>query len=81
MTALRAWWRRTPPSRHNPMLWLSEILISHHELESFDQLVAVVQEAAKAGEIFFRMDVKPPFQDTPENWEDQLEAAFSAALK
>jgi hypothetical protein len=63
------------------MLWLSEILISHHELDSFEDLVRVVQEAAKGGEIFFRMDVKPPFQDTPEDWEDRLEGAFSAALK
>ncbi len=23
------------------------------------------------------MDVKPPFFDTPENWEDVLEAAFT----
>jgi hypothetical protein len=31
------------------------------------------------GELFFRMDVKPPYPDTPEDWEDRLEAAFSAA--
>jgi hypothetical protein len=29
--------------------------------------------------MFFRMDVKPPFPDTPQDWEDRLEAAFSAA--
>ncbi len=63
------------------MLWLSEILISQHTLQSFDDLVKVVQEAARGGEVFFRMDVKPPFPDTPEDWEDRLEAAFSAAIK
>jgi len=29
--------------------------------------------------MFFRMDVKPPFPDTPQDWEDKLEAVFSAA--
>jgi hypothetical protein len=59
------------------MLWLSEVLIQHKELASFDDLVELVREAAQSGEVFFRMDVKPPFPDTPENWEDRLEAAFS----
>lgn len=62
------------------MLMLSEILIEHKEIESFEELVPVIQEHAKRGEMFFRMDVKPPFPDTPDNWEDQLEAAFSGRL-
>ena len=37
-----------------------------------------VSKGATTGEMFFRMDVKPPFQDTPENWEDQLESAFTS---
>ena len=40
-----------------------------------------IAERALAGEMFFRMDVRPPFPDTPEDWEDRLEAAFSAARK
>ena len=59
------------------MLYLSELLIEHHELESFEQLLALVKERARSGERFFRIDVRPPFPDTPENWEDRLEAAFS----
>jgi len=62
------------------MLWLSEILLQHHDLQSFDDLLPIVREKAKGGEMFFRMDIKPPFKDTPENWEDRLEAAFTAAL-
>jgi hypothetical protein len=58
------------------MLHLSEILIQHHELESFEELVKLVEETKKTGERFFRMDVRPPFSDTPDNWEDRLEAAF-----
>lgn len=62
------------------MLYLSEILLQHHDLESFDDLIPLVQERARR-ERFFKMDIKPPFPDTPENWEDQLEAAFSGTLK
>ena len=58
------------------MLYLSDILIEHKELENFEQLIAVV-ERDKTGHMHFRMDVKPPFPDTPDNWEDQLEGAFS----
>ena len=58
------------------MLWLSEVLLQHHEVESFEDLVKIIEEEAK-GQIHFRMDLKPPYPDTPEDWEDRLEAAFS----
>jgi hypothetical protein len=61
------------------MLSLSDILIQQHELQSFDALVEIVRERALAGEMFFRMDVKPPFHDTPTDWEDRLEAVFTSA--
>jgi hypothetical protein len=61
------------------MLYLSEILIAHYELESFSALKPVVARYAKeTGETFFKMDVMPPFPDTPENWEDVLEAVFTS---
>ena len=63
------------------MLKLSEILVVHKEVESFDQLLPLIQDVARSGERFFRMDVKPPFPDTPENWEDRLEAAFSGLVR
>ncbi len=63
------------------MLWLSEILMQNHGIDSFEQLVPLVQAGARRGERFFRMDVKPPFADTPENWEDRLEAAFTAVFE
>ena len=43
------------------MLLLSEVLLQHHELTSFDELLAVVKNGGGKGEMFFRMDVKPPF--------------------
>jgi len=38
----------------------------------------IVKQRSKS-EMFFRMDLKPPFPDTPDNWEMILEAAFSSA--
>ena len=63
------------------MLCLSEILLQHHELESFDDLVSMVQDKARSGERFFQMDVRPPFPDTPEAWEERLEAAFAVVAR
>jgi len=63
------------------MLKLSEILVSRKDIESFSSLQEAVQEAARSGERFFRMDVKPPYHDTPEDWEDRLEAAFSGLIR
>ncbi len=58
------------------MLHLSDILIEHYEIQSFEELVKLVSVAKQNGERFFRMDVRPPFPDTPDNWEDRLEGAF-----
>jgi hypothetical protein len=62
------------------MIWLSEILMKRHDLQSFDELVVAVREEARNGGMFFRMDIKPPFADTPANWEDQLESAFTGTV-
>jgi hypothetical protein len=62
------------------MLKLSELLVGNSELESFEDLIPLVKAVARSGERFFRMDVKPPFPDTPDNWEDRLEAAFSGRV-
>ena len=57
------------------MLHLSEVLLQHHDIENFEQLLEAVKQHASS-EIFFRIDVKPPYPDTPPNWEDLLEGAF-----
>ena len=57
------------------MLHLSEILLQHHDIATFEQLLEVVRSRAET-EMFFRIDIKPPYPDTPANWEDQLEGAF-----
>jgi len=48
-------------------------------MESFGDLVQAVSDGA-GREVFFRIDVRPPFPDTPSNWEDVLESAFSGKL-
>ncbi len=58
------------------MLYLSEILIQNTQVGSFEELLEVVKEKSKT-EIFFRIDVKPQFEDTPQDWEDRLEATFT----
>lgn len=58
------------------MLLLSDVLIQSPDLQTFEELLVVVRERAK-GEMFFRIDVKPQYPDTPEDWEDRLEAAFT----
>jgi hypothetical protein len=63
------------------MLHLSEVLIQEHGLSTFEELKKVIQQRAGHGEMFFRMDVKPPFADTPANWEDQLESAFTSGQR
>ncbi|KPK40257.1 MAG: sulfur relay protein DsrC [Gammaproteobacteria bacterium SG8_47] len=63
------------------MLWLSEVLLQDHDLASFEELTEAVRTRAEQGEMFFRMDVRPPFADTPENWEERLEAAFTGARR
>jgi hypothetical protein len=63
------------------MLKLSDILVAEKEIESFDELVPAIQAVARSGERFFRIDVKPPFSDTPDDWEDRLEAAFSGLVR
>ena len=57
-------------------LALSNILVSNYELESFEELLELVREYARAGERFLKTDVKPEFPDTPPDWEDRIEAAF-----
>lgn len=51
-------------------------MMQNPDLETFEALLEVIRERKKT-EMFFRIDVKPPFSDTPADWEDRLEAAFT----
>jgi hypothetical protein len=60
------------------MLILSEVLIQYHDLESYADLVTHIQHRAREGEMFIDLDIKPPYPDTPEEWENDLEAKFTS---
>lgn len=62
------------------MLWLSEVLLQNHDINTFKDLEGKIRDKALDGELFFRMDVKPPYPDTPDNWEMRLEGIFTSAL-
>ncbi len=62
------------------MLWLSEILLENYAFNQFSELEEEIRKKAAAGEMFFRMDVKPTYPDTPDNWEDRLEAIFTSVI-
>ena len=63
------------------MLYLSTILIERKDVETFEDFLEVIKEKAASGERFIRFDLKPPFPDTPSNWEDRVESAFSGYIK
>ena len=62
------------------MLHVSELLLEHKEITTFAELIELVKQRAKT-ERFFRMDLKPPYPDTPLNWEMVLEGAFSGVIQ
>ena len=68
----------SPRAESPTLLHVSDILIERHDLASFAELVDTVRARARE-ERFLRIDVKPPFADTPDNWEDVLESAFTSA--
>ncbi len=60
------------------MLYLSEVLLQEHNLASFNDVVNALKERARNGAMLFQIDVRPPFSDTPKDWEVQLETAFTS---
>ncbi len=61
------------------MLWISELILQNQP-SSFEELITLVRQKAREGDRFLRMDVKPPYPDTPGNWEDRLEATFTSTV-
>ncbi len=64
------------------MLNLSHILLKDGDtITSFEALKTTVQQyALETGSIFFQVDIEPPvYHDRPQDWQDQLEIAFSSA--
>ena len=60
------------------MLVISEILIAEHKIDSYKSLKNFIKDKIKDGEIFLSIDIKPPFDDTPDNYESDLENLFTS---
>jgi hypothetical protein len=58
------------------LIKVSELMIEHPEVRSFEDLKGLVIASAKSGYRFLQFDVKPEFTDTPRNWDLVLEAIF-----
>lgn len=58
------------------LIKVSDLIIEHPEVQSFQDLKRLVMTAAKSGYRFLQFDVKPDFTDTPRNWDFVLESAF-----
>jgi hypothetical protein len=56
---------------------VSELIIRHPEVTSFEELLVVVAMAAADGARFLEYDIKPDYRDTPKRWETMVERAFS----
>lgn len=60
------------------MIYLSEVLIQNPQLNSFEELCNVIRDTAQRSNAFhLKIDIKPNYGDTPGDWEDKIEAAFS----
>jgi len=59
------------------MVYTSQVLKMHPELATFAEFTNVVRALGEQGEFLISMDEKPPYPDTPENWELVLEHAFT----
>jgi len=59
------------------MFYLSDVLKTEHAMNNFGDLLDVLREKARQGEIHMDIDVRPPFQDTPKDWENRCEVAFT----
>jgi hypothetical protein len=68
--------RMSDDSLGDGMIKVSDLMIEHPEVRSFEDLKRLVVAAAKSGYRFLKFDVKPEFVDTPRNWDLALEAVF-----
>jgi len=59
------------------MIYLSDILTQEHDLDTFEGLLEIVRQKARGGEIHLDVDIKPPYDDAPKDWQNQVEMAFT----
>lgn len=57
---------------------ISEIIIQHPEINSFDELLSTIRNFKSDNVVFLKFDIKPDYRDTPRDWQWQVESAFSS---
>lgn len=62
--------------RQPGMVNLSDLIIYHPEVKTFEALMRLVAQTAKEGARFLNYDVKPDYGDTPKKWQTDLERVF-----
>ena len=63
------------------MAKLSDLIIAHPDVQSFDELERLVANSGESGQMFLEFDLKPDYKDTPRKWEWRLEAAFTRGTR
>jgi len=63
------------------MLTISDILIEQYKIQTYEELKNYIKKKIDEGEIFLSLDIKPSFEDTPDNWEIDLENLFTSPKK
>jgi len=63
------------------MAKLSELIIAHPDVTTFDELERLVAHSGESGQMFLEFDLKPDYRDTPRKWEWRLEAAFTRGTR
>lgn len=63
------------------MISVSDLIIYHPEVSTFEELLVVVAMAAVDGARFLNYDIKPDYRDTPKQWETAIEKAFSLGAR
>lgn len=58
------------------MVNLSDLIIYHPEVKSFEELLVLVATTARDGARFLNYDIKPDYGDTPKKWQTDLERVF-----
>jgi hypothetical protein len=60
---------------------ISDIIIQHPEINSFNELMDFVAGITSDNMLFLDFDVKPDFRDTPRDWQWRLEGAFAGGQR
>ncbi len=59
------------------MTRLSDFIVRNPDVLTFADLITAIGEHGKQGATMLEVDIKPDFADTPRNWENMVENAFT----